>query len=151
MAKIPIKPVKPVGFGGATAPPAKRRVSKRKEKADQFEQMKQKGLPEFSIFVRLPDRDWLPAGVMAVERSNQIERAIFQQEAELKKNIFRLLPKLQKSADQLEFGYRYKQFPDEPIVVAKRPQTLNQWWQNLPTKLMQFFGKAWPPESAANY
>jgi hypothetical protein len=135
------KTTRPVGFGGTSTKPAPKKGNPRQEKAKQFEEMKQQGLPEFNIFVRLPDRNWLPAGVMTVQRSNQIERAIFQQEAELKKNIVRLMPKLQKSADQLEFGYRYKQFPDEPIVLAKRPQAPNQWWQKLGKKFIHFFRK----------
>lgn len=83
--------------------------------------MKRQGYPEFNIYVRLPNKEWLPAGSMTVERSSQINRAIFQQEAELRKQIFRRLPRLQKYQDQLEYGYRLKEFPDEPIVKAERP------------------------------
>jgi hypothetical protein len=117
---------KPVGFAPKVETKSNSRSKsaakqKRQEKEQKFADLRRQGCPEFSIFVRIPDREWLPAGTMAVERSNQINQAIFQQEAELRKNIFRILPKLQRFQDQLEFGYRLKEFPDEPITKAVRP------------------------------
>ena len=84
--------------------------------------MKADGLPEFNIFVRIKDKkNWFPIGSLAVNRSNQISRAIFQQEAELLQGAFRLFPILRKSQNNLEYGYRLKDYPDEPIQVAVRP------------------------------
>jgi len=57
-----------------------------------------------------------------VERSNQISRAIFQQEAELLKGAVRLYPILRKYKDNLEYGYRLKEFPDEEVTVAVLPE-----------------------------
>lgn len=127
---------KGVGFAPKSVKPEKSSAKrKRQESAQKLEEMRQRGLPEFNIFVRLPEREWIPAGVMAVERTNQIERAIFQQEVALKKAIFRSFPRLQKYQDQLEFGYRLKEFPDEPIQKAQRPQPqtsfLSQLWHSL--------------------
>jgi hypothetical protein len=124
---------KAIGFGQTTTPAGKKKQTKRELQAKQYAEMKSKGLPEFNIYVRIPNKEWLPAGSMTVERSSQINRAIFQQEAELRKSIFRLLPRLQKYQDQLEYGYRLKEFPDEPIVKAERPTStpnpLAQAWQ----------------------
>jgi hypothetical protein len=59
---------------------------------------------------------------MTVNRSNQINQAMFEQEEELLKGVFRLFPKLRKHQTQLEYGHRLKEFNDEPITVAVRPE-----------------------------
>jgi hypothetical protein len=56
-----------------------------------------------------------------VNRSNQINQAVFEQEQELLKGVFRLFPKLRKHQNNLEYGHRLKEFKDEPIQVAVRP------------------------------
>ncbi|MFN3926678.1 MAG: HHL1-like protein [Pseudanabaenaceae cyanobacterium] len=127
---------KGVGFAPKVGDKSKSKSKQKRQVAEQkLKQMRDRGLPEFQIFVRLPHREWLPAGVMAVARSSQINQAIFEQEVELKKSLFRSFPRLQKYQDQLEFGYRLKEFPDEPIAVAVRPQPpvspLAQIWQKL--------------------
>ncbi len=130
---------KGVGFAQTTQQTSTKKESKRQLQAKRYEEMKRQGFPEFNIYVRLPNKEWLPAGSMTVERSSQVARAIFQQEAELRKAIFRKLPRLQKYQDQLEYGYRLKEFPDEPIVKAERPPAsspslwhrLSQMAQNL--------------------
>jgi hypothetical protein len=66
--------------------------------------------------------NWLPVGSMTVNRSSQINQGIFEQEQELLKSIFHLFPKLRKHQNNLEYGYRLKEFKDEPIQVAVRPQ-----------------------------
>jgi hypothetical protein len=58
---------------------------------------------------------------MTVNRSNQINQAMFEQEEELLKGVFRLFPKLRQHQNQLEYGYRLKEFKDEPIQMAVRP------------------------------
>ena len=111
------------GFG---APKPSKKPSKSAEKrataSKQYDKMKADGLPEFNIFVRIKDKkNWFPIGSLAVNRSNQISRAIFQQEAELLQGAFRLFPILRKSQNNLEYGYRLKDYPDEPIQVAIPP------------------------------
>lgn len=97
-------------------------TEQRASAAKQYDKMKADGLPEFTVFVRVKDKkNWFPIGSLAVNRSNQISRAIFQQEAELLQGAFRLFPVLRKSQNNLEYGYRLKEFPDEPIQVAVRP------------------------------
>lgn len=111
------------GFGQPkqTKKPSKS-AEKRAVAATQYDKMKADGLPEFNIFVRVKDKkNWFPIGSLAVNRSNQISRAIYQQEAELLQGAFRLFPVLRKSQNNLEYGYRLKAYPDEEIQVAVRP------------------------------
>ena len=113
-----------IGFGKVE--PKKQTVKKNKAKraaaSKKYDEMKKDGLPEFNIYVRVKgQKQWLPAGSMAVSRTNQINQAIFQQEEELLKGVFRLFPKLRKQQNELEYGHRLKEFKDEPIVVATRP------------------------------
>ncbi len=130
-----------MGFGQTATKVVKKKQTRRELQAKQYEEMKKKGLPEFNIYVRIPNKEWLPAGSMAVERSSQISKAIFQQEKELRQSIFRVLPRLQKYQDQLEYGYRLKEFPDEPILKAERstavPNPIAQAWQK--------FSQFWKP------
>lgn len=111
------------GFGQPkqTKQPSKN-TQKRVAASKQYDKMKADGLPEFHIFVRVKDKkNWFPIGSLAVNRSNQISRAIYQQEAELLQGAFRLFPVLRKSQNNLEYGYRLKEFPDEEIQVAVKP------------------------------
>jgi hypothetical protein len=102
---------------------AKKNKVKRAAASRKYDQMQKSGLPEFNIYVRIKgEQNWLPAGSMAVNRSSQINQALFQQEEELLKGVFRLFPKLRKRQSELEYGHRLKEFKDEPIVVATRPQ-----------------------------
>ena len=112
------------GFGQVSGQPKKKKKAsnKREVAASKYDEMKGKGLPEFNIFIRIKGKEWVPAGSMAVERSNQISRAIFQQEAELLKGAVRLYPILRKYKDNLEYGYRLKEFPDEEVTVAVMPE-----------------------------
>lgn len=104
---------------------AKKNKAKRTAASQQYSQMKNSGSPEFNIFVRIKDdKNWFPAGSMTVERSNQINQALFQQEAEMLQGVFRLFPKLRKHQDELEYGYRLKEFPDEAVTLAVRPQAI---------------------------
>ncbi|MEQ8540385.1 MAG: DUF6523 family protein [Coleofasciculus sp. D1-CHI-01] len=103
---------------------AKKNKVKRTAASRKYDEMQKSGLPEFNIYVRIKgEKNWLPAGSMAVNRSSQINQALFEQEEELLKGIFRLFPKLRKRQSELEYGHRLKEFKDEPIVVATRPQT----------------------------
>ncbi|MEQ9553111.1 MAG: DUF6523 family protein [Coleofasciculus sp. G3-WIS-01] len=114
-----------LGFGKVQ--PKQHKVKKNKVKrvaaSRKYDEMQKSGLPEFNIYVRIKgEKAWLPAGSMAVNRSSQINQALFEQEEELLKGIFRLFPKLRKRQSELEYGHRLKEFKDEPIVVAIRPQ-----------------------------
>lgn len=130
------------GFGNAPSPKPKTNQTKRKAAAQKYDQMKEAGMPVFNIFVRLKqDSRWLPAGSLAVERSNQIDLAIFQQEEELKKGILRLYPKLTPHRDQFEYGHQLRQFADEEIRVAVRPQpTFGQKFSQTLKQLKTRFG-----------
>ncbi|MBF2029523.1 MAG: hypothetical protein IGS48_22635 [Oscillatoriales cyanobacterium C42_A2020_001] len=98
-------------------------ADKRVAASKQYDKMKSEGLPEFNIFIRVKDKNnWFPVGSLAVNRSNQISRAIFEKEAELLQGAFRLFPVLRKSQNNLEYGYRLKEFSDEPIQLAVRPE-----------------------------
>ncbi len=115
---------KATGFGQIPGQTPKKKKSSNKHQvaASKYDEMKGKGLPEFNIFVRIKEKEWVPAGSMTVERSNQISRAIYQQEAELLQGVIRLYPKLSKFKDNLEYGYCLKEFSDEEVTVAVKPE-----------------------------
>jgi hypothetical protein len=115
-----------IGFGKVQPQKqtAKKNKVKRTAASQQFNEMKKSGLPEFNIYVRIKgQKQWLPAGSMTVNRSSLINDALFQEEEELLKGVFRLFPKLRKHQNELEYGYRLKEFKDEPIALATRPQS----------------------------
>jgi hypothetical protein len=94
---------------------------KRAEASKQFDDFKSKGLPEYEIYIRIQGKkQWFPVGAIAVKRSNQISAAIFDNEEDLRKGAFRLFPVLKKNQANLEYGYRLKEFKDEPIELAER-------------------------------
>ena len=112
------------GFGKVQAKKqtVKKNKTKRAAASKQYNEMKKSGLPEFNIFVRIQgEKNWFPAGSMTVNRTSQINQGLFQQEEELLKGVLRIFPKLRKHQSQLEYGYRLKEFNDEPITVAVRP------------------------------
>ena len=113
---------KATGFASGSQKKKKKAPNKHQVAANKYDEMKGKGLPEFNVFIRIKEKEWVPAGSMAVQRSNQISQAIFQQEAELLKGAIRLYPVLRNFKDNLEYGYRLKQFPDEEITVAVLPE-----------------------------
>jgi hypothetical protein len=97
-------------------------TAKRAEASKQFDEFKSKGLPEYEIYLRVQGKkQWFPVGAIAVKRSNQIHAAIFDNEEELRKGAFRLFPVLKKNQANLEYGYRLKEYKDEPIELAERP------------------------------
>jgi hypothetical protein len=115
-----------LGFGTPRHAQKKEKVAKSAEKrqaaASQYDKMKSDGMPEFVVFVRVRGKkNWFPVGSIAVGRSNQINQAIFANEDELLKGAFRLSPHLRKHKDDLEYGYRLKEFPDEPVQLAEKP------------------------------
>ncbi len=102
---------------------AQKNKVKRAAASKKYDDMKKSGLPEFNIYVRIKGQgNWLPAGSMTVNRSSQINQAVFEQEQELLKGVCRVFPKLRKHQNNLEYGHRLKEFKDEPIQLAVRPQ-----------------------------
>ncbi|OLP15557.1 hypothetical protein BST81_25755 [Leptolyngbya sp. 'hensonii'] len=113
------------GFGKTKSQPkVSQRAIERAEAGKKFDQMKAEGLPEFEIYIRIQGKkNWYPVGVVAVKRSAQINQAIFDSQKDLLQGAFRLFPSLRKHQQQLEYGYRLKEFKDEPIQIAEPPKT----------------------------
>jgi hypothetical protein len=111
------------GFGPAQEPPkVSKRAEDRKVAGKKLENMKASGAPEFEIFMRIQGKpNWVPVGAIAVQRTAMVNRAIFDNEDQLLQAAFRIAPTLKRFKDQLEYGYRVKEFKDEPIEVAVRP------------------------------
>lgn len=114
-----------LGFGKPQAQPkVSKRSTERTKAAKEYEKMKADGTPDFEIYIRIQGKNnWYPVGGIAVKRSNQINQAIFGSQDELLKGAFRLYPILRKHQNQLEYGYRLKEFKDEPIQLAVPPQS----------------------------
>jgi len=113
------------GFGKPRPQPkASRRSQERAVASTKYNKMKEDGLPEYEVYIRVQDKkQWFPVGVISVQRSSQINAAIFDSEAQLLQGAFRIFPILKKNQNQLEYGYRLKEFKDEPIQLAQRPAT----------------------------
>ena len=115
----------PAGFGNVKTPKkSTNSAAKRVSAGKKYEKMKSDGAPQFNIYIRIQDKNtWFPAGSLAVERTNQIVPAIFQEEINLRQGAFRLYPVLKKHQNQLEYGYRLKgkEYADEPIELAVAP------------------------------
>lgn len=111
------------GFGKPKTPPkVSQRSAKRADAAQQLDKMKAEGLPEYEVYVRVKDKkQWFPVGAIAVKRSSQIHQAIYANQDELLQGAFRLFPILRKNQANLEYGYRLKEFKDDPIEVAIEP------------------------------
>jgi hypothetical protein len=103
---------------------APKRSTERTKAAKQYDKMKADGTPDFEIYIRIQGKkNWYPVGAIAVKRSSQINQAIFGSQDELLQGAFRLYPILRKHQNQLEYGYRLKEFKDEPIQLAVPPQS----------------------------
>ena len=113
------------GFGKAETPKksVSKKTVKRTEASKQYDKMKTDGVPEFNIYMRIQSKkQWYPVGSIAVKRSSQINMAIYDSEKDLREGAFRLFPILRKNQANLEYGYRLKEFSDEPIQVAVKPE-----------------------------
>ncbi len=112
------------GFGKTQPQPKpSKRVTERAQATKSFEKMKTEGVPEFEVYIRIQGKkNWYPVGAIAVKRSAKITHAIFDSEQQLLQGAFRLFPILRKNQNQLEYGYRLKEFKDEPIQLAERPK-----------------------------
>jgi hypothetical protein len=142
------------GFGQVAGQPKKKKKTPNKHQvaASKYDEMKGKGLPEFNIYIRIKGKEWVPAGSMAVQRSNQISRAIFQQEDSLLKGAIRLYPILRQYKQNLEYGYRLKEFPDEEVTVAVLPPlTIGEKLNYAFTKAKEYFNSVTKkPDSKKN-
>jgi Family of unknown function (DUF6523) len=97
-------------------------TQKRVAAAQQMDEMKAQGLPEFEVYIRIKNNKvWYPVGAIAVKRSNQINAAIFANEDSLLQGAFRIFPILKKNAQNLEYGHRLKELKDDPIQLAVAP------------------------------
>lgn len=114
-----------LGFGKSQPKPkVSKRSQERAEASTQYDKMKADGIPEYEVYIRIRDKKgWYPVGAIAVKRSNQINQAIYDSQEQLLQGAFRLFPTLRKHQTQLEYGYRLKEFKDEPIQLAEPPKT----------------------------
>ncbi|MGJ3252232.1 MAG: HHL1-like protein [Elainellaceae cyanobacterium] len=109
------------GFG-KTQSAKSSRSAKRTKAAQQYDRMRSDGTPDFEVYIRIQGKtQWYPVGAIAVKRSSQVNRAIFSSQDELLKGAFRLYPVLRKHQQNLEYGYRLKEFKDDPIQLAVPP------------------------------
>ena len=113
------------GFGKAQPKPnVSKRAAARTEAVKRYDKLKADGIPDFEVYIRIQGKKaWYPVGSIAVKRSDQINQAIFNSQDNLLQGAFRLFPVLRKHANQLEYGYRLKEFKDEPIQLAVAPQS----------------------------
>jgi Family of unknown function (DUF6523) len=110
------------GFSKApSAPKMSKRSQVRAEAAKEYDKLKADGIPDFEVYIRKDKKHWYPVGSIAVKRSNQINQAIYANQEELCEGAFRLFPILRKNKHQLEYGYRVKEYKDEPITLAVEP------------------------------
>lgn len=113
------------GFGKVETPKksVSKQTAKRQNASKQYDKMKTEGVPEFNIYMRIQGKkQWYPVGSIAVKRSSQINMAIYDSEKDLREGAFRLFPILRKNQANLEYGYRVKEYSDEPIQVAVKPE-----------------------------
>ena len=115
-----------------------------------FDALKSTGAPEYTVAVRtltlegVPS-EWYLVGGIAVPRSSSedqaVSMAIFQNENELLKGAYKYYPKLATTKDKFEYGYKLRDFPDDPWSIAseaKTKETTNpfvQWFNQLDSGL----------------
>jgi hypothetical protein len=111
------------GFGKTQPKPSvSKRAATRVEAVKRYDKLKAEGIPDFEVYIRIQgNKAWYPVGSIAVKRSDQINRAIFDSQDNLLQGAFRLFPVLRKHQTQLEYGHRLKEFKDEPIQLAVAP------------------------------
>ncbi|MDX2214832.1 MAG: HHL1-like protein [Oculatellaceae cyanobacterium bins.114] len=121
-----------LGFGKPQSQPkAPKRSPERAKAAQQYDRLKTDGTPDYEIYIRIQGRpNWFPVGAIAIKRSSQINQAIFDSQQELLQGAFRLFPMLRKHQQHLEYGYRLKEFKDEPIQLAVPPKSSRNPLQN---------------------
>lgn len=130
-----------LGFGKPQSQPqASKRSQERATAAKYYDRMKADGTPDYEIYIRIQGKKaWYPVGAIAVKRSSQINQAIFGSQKDLLEGAFRLYPVLRKHQQHLEYGYRLKEFKDEPIQLATPPQSTGGGVQGLVSRVTSLF------------
>ncbi|NEP17679.1 MAG: hypothetical protein F6J97_12360 [Leptolyngbya sp. SIO4C1] len=134
----------PTGFGKPKAKPKVSEGAKQRAKAAKaLDQMRSDGTPEYEVYIRIQGKkQWYPVGSLALKRSSQINRAIYSSQDDLLQGAIRLYPVLRKHQEQLEYGYRLKEFKDEPIELAAKPRLVGQGLMaNLKDRVSAVFNK----------
>ena len=84
----------------------------------------------------------MPVGGLAVPRSNSVDvavsMAIFNNEDQLLKAAFRSYPKLKNSSEKFEYGWRLKEFQEDPITIAD-PELVEKAKNEASNPFMQWF------------
>jgi len=123
------------GFGAPKPAPKPKTVVKKKSAGavkrdaagEAFDKLTSSGSPEYMVLIReAPEggeaSKWYPVGGIAVPRSSSedvaLSMAIFNNEDDLLKGAFRSYPFLKKSSSKFEYGYRLKEFEDDPVKIA---------------------------------
>jgi hypothetical protein len=130
--------------GGAASPRQPSEASAARDAAaERLDAMRKQGLPEFSVWIRLaekespddPDFPWLPVGSLSVPRSGDINKAIFDVYDDLMQGVYRLFPNMKGKEEQLQFGWQNKEFTDEDIRVAVKPSSMQSLFQSFTATL----------------
>jgi len=129
---------------------------KRDAAGEAFDKLKAGGAPEYMVLIRTVDAagepsKWYPVGGIAVPRSSSEDQAlalaIFNNEDDLLKGAFRSYPFLKNTNDKFEYGYRIKEFEDDPVKIAtkenvdKANNPVQQWFNALDNPLND--GSGW--------
>merc|ERR1719478_758548 len=146
---------KPAPKKAAPKPKSAGAVARDKAASD-LEKLKATGAPEYMVLIReVPEggtpSKWYPVGGLAVPRSSSEDQAlslaIFNNEDDLLKGAFRSYPFLKNSQKKFEYGYRLKEFEDDPVKIASKEATeqsdnpIMQWFNSLDNPLND--GSGW--------
>lgn len=138
------------GFGGEKKvepvnPPSAGQV-KRSEAAQKYEEAVATGAPEYEVFARpFGTEQWTRVGVIACPRSEKPENMIYGNEEALLSGLFKIQPKMKSEEGNLEYGYRSKKFPDDPVRVAVKQTGKSE------NPIMNWFGSLTSPVNTDNY
>ncbi|KAG5188321.1 hypothetical protein JKP88DRAFT_234329 [Tribonema minus] len=130
----------PKGFGKKAPKAAPKEKSaaqiEREKAASAYDNLAASGVPEHNIWVRVKgggDQDWVPAGTMAVPRTEKVANAVFEQQEALLSGLYRVFPKLK--GEELEYGSNLKLYPDEAVKVLepkeKSDDMIKNWFESL--------------------
>lgn len=116
---------------GFAAPKPERPKSAGKQEKERaaaaYDAAKASGVPEYRVYVKPKDTPdgWLAVGCVTVPRAEPVDRAIFANLEALQNAAFRAHPQLRSYAneDALDYGYNLAVFPDDPVRLAKQPQS----------------------------
>lgn len=141
--EVPSKPNRPEP--PKQKPPPQKKVP-RTEAEIKFDEQLKAGVPEYAVFARLfgqTEQDWFPVGSVAVPRSEKAEDTIFGNEPALLEGIYQINPKLKQEEGKIEYGFRLKKFPDDPVRLAIRKTAGNE--------ILKWFGSLTSPVNTDSY